>query len=125
MDGDGANDDPWHFGTASQYPTLKYGGFSPAAQGSAGMDYDTDSDGLIEITTLAQLDAIRLDLDGDGRPATRILDYLSAFPLGDVGSDAEMGAAGRMGCAYDDDNDPATDPALTCPRLRADGRPGL
>ena len=99
---------------ASQYPTLKYGGFSPAAQGSAGTDYDTDSDGLIEITTLAQLDAIRLDLDGDGRPATRILDYLSAFPLGDVGSDAEMGAAGRMGCAYDDDNDPATDPALAC-----------
>ena len=107
VDGVTGNDDPWHFGTASQYPTLKYGGFSPAAQGSAGMDYDTDSDGLIEITTLAQLDAIRLDLDGDGRPATRILDYLSAFPLGDVGSDAEMGAAGRMGCAYDHNSDPA------------------
>ncbi len=114
VDGVTGNDDPWHFGTASQYPTLKYGGFSPAAQGSSGTDYDTDSDGLIEITTLAQLDAIRLDLDGDGRPTTRILDYLSAFPLGDVGSDAEMGAAGRMGCAYDDDNDPATDPALAC-----------
>ena len=114
VDGVSGNDDPWHFGTASQYPTLKYGGFSPAAQGSAGADYDTDSDGLIEITTLAQLDAIRLDLDGDGRPATRILDYLSAFPVGDVGSDAEMGAAGRMGCAYDDDNDPATDPAQAC-----------
>ena len=114
VDGVSGNDDPWHFGAANQYPTLKYGGFSPAAQGSAGMDYDTDSDGLIEITTLAQLDAIRLDLDGDGRPATRILDYLSAFPLGDVGSDAEMGAAGRMGCAYDDDNDPATDPAMAC-----------
>ena len=71
VDGDGANDDPWHFGTASQYPTLKYGGFSPAAQGSAGTDYDTDSDGLIEITTLAQLDAIRLDLDGNGRPTCR------------------------------------------------------
>ena len=114
VDGATGNDDPWHFGAANQYPTLKYGGFSPAAQGSAGADYDTDSDGLIEITTLAQLDAIRLDLDGDGRPATRILDYLSAFPLGDVGSDAEMGAAGRMGCEYDDDNDPATDPALAC-----------
>ena len=32
-------------------------------------NYDTDSDGLIEITTLAQLDAIRHDLDGDSRPA--------------------------------------------------------
>ena len=99
VDGDGANDDPWHFGTASQYPTLKYGGFSPAAQGSSGTDYDTDSDGLIEITTLAQLDAIRLDLDGDGRP-TSVHAYLEAFPLGDVGSDAEMGAAGRMGCSH-------------------------
>ena len=99
VDGVTGNDDPWHFGTASQYPTLKYGGFSPAAQGSAGMDYDTDSDGLIEITTLAQLDAIRHDLDGDGRP-TSVLAYRSAFPVGDVGSDAEMGAAGRMGCSH-------------------------
>ena len=101
VDGATGNDDPWHFGTASQYPTLKYGGFSPAAQGSAGADYDTDSDGLIEITTLAQLDAIRLDLDGDGRP-TSVLAYLSAFPVGDVGSDAEVGAAGRMGCSHSD-----------------------
>ena len=100
VDGVTGNDDPWHFGTASQYPTLKYGGFSPAAQGSSGADYDTDSDGLIEITTLAQLDAIRLDLDGDGRP-TSVLAYRSAFPVGDVGSDAEMGtAAGRMGCSH-------------------------
>ena len=100
VDGATGNDDPWHFGTASQYPTLKYGGFSPAAQGSSGTDYDTDSDGLIEITTLAQLDAIRLDLDGDGRP-TAALAYLEAFPLADIGSDAEMGTAvGRMGCSH-------------------------
>ena len=99
VDGATGNDDPWHFGANDQYPTLKYGGFSPAAQGSAGMDYDTDSDGLIEITTLAQLDAIRLDLDGDGRP-TSVHAYRAAFPVGDVGSDAEMGAAGRMGCSH-------------------------
>ena len=99
VDGVTGNDDPWHFGADNQYPTLKYGGFSPAAQGSAGMDYDTDSDGLIEITTLAQLDAIRLDLDGDGRP-TSVLAYRSAFPVGDVGSDAEVGDAGRMGCSH-------------------------
>ena len=30
------------------------------------MDYDTDDDGLIEISTLAQLDAMRWDIDGDG-----------------------------------------------------------
>ncbi len=101
VDGAMGNDDPWHFGANDQYPTLKYGGFSPAAQGSAGADYDTDSDGLIEITTLAQLDAIRLDLDGDGRP-TSVLAYRAAFPVGDVGSDAEMGTAGRMGCSHSD-----------------------
>ena len=32
-------------------------------------DYDADDDGLIEIATLAQLDAVRHDLDGDGMPA--------------------------------------------------------
>ena len=31
---------------------------------------DTDANGLIDITTLAQLDAIRYDLDGDGRPTS-------------------------------------------------------
>ena len=31
---------------------------------------DTDTDGLIDITTLDQLDAIRYDLDGDGRPTS-------------------------------------------------------
>ena len=43
--------------------------------------YDTDADGLIEITTLAQLDAIRHDLDGDGIPAdTGAAAYARAFP---------------------------------------------
>ena len=31
----------------------------------ATIDYDTDDDGLIEVDTLAKLDAIRYDLDGD------------------------------------------------------------
>ena len=43
--------------------------------------YDTDDDGLIDITTLAQLDAIRHDLDGDGIPTTAgAADYAAAFP---------------------------------------------
>ena len=32
VDGDGSTDDPWDFGTSSQYPVLKYGGLSVAAQ---------------------------------------------------------------------------------------------
>ena len=98
VDGVTGNDDPWHFGTASQYPVLKYGGFSPTPQGSTGEDYDDDNDNLIDIRTLAQLDAIRYDMDGNGRP-TDVLAYLAAFPLGDAGSAAEMGSARRMGCA--------------------------
>ena len=41
-------------------------------------DYDSDNDGLIEIASLAQLDAIRHDLDGDGRANHQ--DYAAAFP---------------------------------------------
>ena len=42
--------------------------------------YDTDADGLIAVTTLAQLDALRHDLDGDGRPtASGAAAYRRAF----------------------------------------------
>ena len=45
------------------------------------MDYDMDDDGLIEITSLAQLNALRWDLDGDGTPASGSeTDYAAAFP---------------------------------------------
>ena len=50
-------------------------------------DYDTDDDGLIEVGSLAQLDAIRYDLDGDGSP-TNSTAYDAAFP----------NAAAGMGC---------------------------
>ena len=58
------------------------------AQGTT--DYDTNNNGLIDITTLAQLDAIRHDLDGNG-DATHA-DYVAAFP------NRVTSAAGRMGC---------------------------
>ncbi len=50
-------------------------------------DYDRDDDALIEVSNLAQLDAIRYDLDGDGSP-TSAAPYQSAFP----------NAADGMGC---------------------------
>ena len=52
-----------------------------------GTDYDRDDNGLIEITNLAQLDAIRHDLDGDGVSA-HTGGYAEAFP----------DAAAGMGC---------------------------
>ena len=42
-------------------------------------DYDADKDGLIEISNLAQLAAIRADLDGDGEPSAPAA-YAAAFP---------------------------------------------
>ena len=54
-----------------------------------GFDYDADSDGLIEVRTLAQLDAVRHDLDGDGVPVqSGTAAHAAAFP----------GAASGMGC---------------------------
>lgn len=59
--------------------------------GVTGGDYDYDDDGLIEIRSIAQLDAIRHDLDGNGAADDADNDaatYAAAFP----------GAAISMGC---------------------------
>ena len=108
VDGDGAADDPWDFGTSSQYPALKYGGFVPAFQGRP-TDYDDDNDGLIDIRNLAQLDAVRYDLDGQGDQdsvsAANWAKYQKAFPNPIAG----------MGCQLaDHDGDSATDEQPTC-----------
>ena len=54
--------------------------------GASNGDYDSDGDGLIEVSTLAQFDAIRWDLDGDG----------NSLNSGHAG--AFSGAAANMGC---------------------------
>ena len=54
-----------------------------------GTDYDTDDDSLIEISSVAQLDAIRYDLDGNGSVSAGDLStYQAAYP----------NAANNMGC---------------------------
>ena len=58
------------------------------------VDYDTDDDGLIEITTLAQLDAVRHDLDGDGAPTA---DGATAYAAAFVGA-GERQVCGGAGC---------------------------
>ena len=63
---------------------IAFGGASPAH--AQVTDYDTDDDGLIEVSSLAQLDAIRFDLDGDGSAGDA--GYAAAFP----------NAANGMGC---------------------------
>ncbi len=49
---------------------------------SEPVDYDQDDDGLIEISNLAQLNAIRFDLNGDGQPDQEAFAnaYSQAFP---------------------------------------------
>ena len=77
----------------------------PAAQAqtttTTAVDYDSNDDGLIEITTLAQLNAIRWDLNGDGAVATADqANYAAAFP----------NAAAGMGCPDGSDADANPDP---------------
>ena len=56
--------------------------FSLGARGAESTiqtkDYDNDDDGLIEVSNLEQLNAIRWDLDGDGSPSDTAYD--SAYP---------------------------------------------
>ena len=87
VDGAAGNDDPWDFGTTSEYPALKFGGMDPHIQRG---DYDHDNDGLIEIRSLAQLDAVRHDLNGNGDATAAA--YAAAFPRRNTTS------ANRMGC---------------------------
>ena len=77
-----ADEDPWDFGSAWNYPALKYGGLDPTDQRN---DYDADGDRLIDIATLSQLNAVRSDVDGDGVPppsATSSYFGAGAFPNG-------------------------------------------
>ena len=68
---------------------------APVAPQQASGDYDADDDGLIEVANLAQLDAIRYDLDGDGSPArSNPGAYAAAFP----GAVAGMGCPELSGC---------------------------
>ena len=51
------------------------------------VNYDVDGDGLIDVTTLDQLDAMRYDLDGNGISWTNQTKYGAAFPATAGGND--------------------------------------
>ena len=79
---------------------------------TVGHDYDTDGDGLIGISNLAQLDAMRHDLDGNGYAGTEAA-YAAAFP-----SPLDRLGCGVNGCSgyelladldFDTDGDGAVD----------------
>ena len=79
---------------------------------TVGNDYDTDGDGLIGVSNLAQLDAMRYDLDGNGYAGT-VAEYAAAFP-----SPLDRMCSGVNGCSgyellkdldFDTDGDGAVD----------------
>ena len=78
----------------------------PAAAQSADIDYDVDNDSLIDVDSLAKLNAIRWDLNGNGYVAYGDrANYEAAFP----------NAAAGMGChSIDHDRDAATDNQPVC-----------
>ena len=83
------------------------------------VDYDLDDDGLIEIATLAQLDAVRHDLDGDGVPAgAAAAPSESAAPGESAGSGeatADSGEALARGAAAHAAAFPDTAEGMGCP----------
>ena len=90
VDGQGGADDPWDFGTSSDYPVLKFGGLDQAPQ----RDHDRDDNNLIEIYNLSQLDAVRHDLGGAGAvDDASSADDASAYSAAFVGHIAQMGCA--------------------------------
>ena len=95
---------PTATGTATPTATA-----TPTTVASTTTDYDTDDDGFIDIRSLTQLNAIRYDLDGDGKQgAVNAADwatYTTAFPNPTSG----------MGCKIaDHDSDSTTPPQATC-----------
>ena len=64
------------------------------------VDYDTDDDGLIEISSLGQLYAVRYDLDGNGIPNAGSLLFGKLFYASDFpnGGSYSMACGGLLGC---------------------------
>ncbi len=93
LDGAAGGDNPWYFGAANQYPVPVYG---------TARDYDTDNDQLLEVDNLAQLNAIRWDLNGDGVVAAADkANYAAAFPWPATGMGCADGAAAAACIGYE------------------------
>ena len=81
--------DHWDFGANEEYPVLK---IDVNGNGTAGdladlraqrpLRLEADGDGLIEVSTLEQLNAIRYDLTGNGEDITNEVAYNAAFGVG-------------------------------------------
>ncbi|WP_420637790.1 GLUG motif-containing protein [Candidatus Poriferisocius sp.] len=77
----------WDFGSSNEYPVFRATKWfthpvDTDDQISRSLVYDTDSNGLIEISSLAQLNALRWDRDGNGTPDDPDWadEYAAAYP---------------------------------------------
>ena len=93
----------------------------PGVAAQTPTDYDTDNDGLIKVTNLAQLNAIRWDLNGDGvadNPTDLTdPDDANSDTQGDAYAAAFPNAAAGMGCPttpYDHDGDSSSSQVTGC-----------
>ena len=115
VDGTTGPDDPWHFGGSAQYPVLQHNRapldiarqLTPAPTPA---DYDLDNDNLIDVVNLAQLNAIRHDLNGDGAGMTGAAagGYLAGYPGYTTGMGCPGTCAGyelRANLNFDTNND--------------------
>ena len=66
-------------------------------------DYDANDNGLIDIDSIAKLNAIRWDINGDGQAdaTTSTADYLLAFPNHDTSPDSLMGCPAGNCAGYE------------------------
>ena len=86
----------------SDVKDIKTHGTSPAT-----VDYDADNDGLIEVSSIAQLNAIRYDLDGNGAVdnSSNATAYNTAFPNAEDNMGCNEGVAtisaetGNLACS--------------------------
>ena len=80
----------WEQTTTSWSPPTEFTVSDQSSDSAGDTDYDTDGDGLIEVSNLTQLNAIRWDADGSGTPDLLAFKaaYAAAFP----------DAAAGMGC---------------------------
>ncbi len=93
LDGVAGGDNPWYFGAANQYPVPVY---------ETARDYDADNDQLLEVDNLAQLNAIRWDLNGDGIVAAAdSANYAAAFPWPATGMGCANGVAAAACIGYE------------------------
>ena len=98
LDGAAGGDSPWYFGGVNQYPLLVYGEMREFPL----WDYDADNDQLIEVNNLAQLNAIRWDLNTDGVVAVADqASYTAAFPGAVVGMGCALGTTAAACAGYE------------------------